>query len=58
MADLYLRFKLRVEAGDNGIQTCIFALAVTPPHVKMSNAFRSCFWRTSLGYIVFHRMVM
>jgi len=29
MADLYLRFKLRVEVGDNEIQTCVYALVIT-----------------------------
>jgi len=29
MAELYLRFKLRVEVGDNEIQTCIYALVIT-----------------------------
>jgi len=29
MADIYLRFKLRVEVGDNEIQTCIYVLAIT-----------------------------
>ena len=29
MADLYLRFKLRVEVGGNEIQTCIYALVIT-----------------------------
>jgi len=28
MADLYLRFKLRVEVGDNGIETCILVLVI------------------------------
>jgi len=29
MAELYLRFKLRVEVGNNEIQTCIYALVIT-----------------------------
>jgi len=29
MADIYLRFKLRVEIGANEIQTCIQALVMT-----------------------------
>jgi len=29
MPDLYLNFKLRVEVGDNEIQTCICALVIT-----------------------------
>jgi len=29
MADLYLRLKPREEAGDNEMQTCIWALVVT-----------------------------
>ena len=41
MADLHLRFKLRVEDGDYEIQTCI------QPQ-KKPNGFRSCFWRTSV----------
>jgi len=28
-AELYLRFMLRVEVGDNEIQTCIYALVIT-----------------------------
>jgi len=29
MADLYLRFKLRVEVCDSEIQTCVYALVIT-----------------------------
>ena len=29
MADLYLRFKFRVEVADNIKQTCIYALVIT-----------------------------
>jgi len=28
MADLYLRFKRRMEVGDNEVQTCIYTLAI------------------------------
>jgi len=29
MADLYLRFKLRIEVSDNEIQTCVYALVIS-----------------------------
>jgi len=29
MADLYLRFKLRIEVSDNEIQTCVHALVIS-----------------------------
>jgi len=29
MADLYLRFKLRVGVSDNEIQTCVYAFVIT-----------------------------
>jgi len=32
MADLHLRCKLSVEAGDNEIQTCLYAVIITIIH--------------------------
>jgi len=29
MADIYLRYKIRVEVGANEIQTCTYALVIT-----------------------------
>jgi len=29
MADLYLRFKVRVENGDNWVPTCLYTLVIT-----------------------------
>ena len=53
--NIYLRFKLCVEASDNEIRTCIEPLVITNRNKTRSNAFRNCFWRTSLLY---HLMVM
>jgi len=45
---LTLKLKMRVNVRDNEIQTCIYALVITESKTK-SNAFRSCFWRTSFS---------
>jgi len=39
-----------VEVGNNEVQTCKYALVITNQSKTRSNAFRSCFWRTSLLY--------
>jgi len=44
----FIEFKFRVEDGDNEVQACIYALVITNRKKQGSNAFRSCFWRTSL----------
>ena len=57
MTDLQLKFNLRVEVGDNEIDSCIYALVITNRLWKQAvTLFSSCFWRTSLWWWCKHHV--